>query len=65
MRAPHWSRTAATTRTVATQVPELKVPGSFEFFYTGNVKDSKGNRETYRFLPPPVRTPSRLVSCPR
>ena len=28
----------------------IKVPGGFEFFYTGNVKDSKGNRETYQIL---------------
>lgn len=28
----------------------IKVPGGFEFFYTGNVKDEKGNRETYQIL---------------
>ena len=28
----------------------IKVPGGFEFFYTGNVKDEEGNRETYQIL---------------
>ena len=28
----------------------VKVPGGFEFFYTGNVKNEKGNRETYQIL---------------
>ena len=28
----------------------IRVPGGFEFFYTGNVKDSRNNRETYQIL---------------
>ncbi len=49
----------------------IKVPGGFEFFYTGNVKDEKGNRETYQILATagedakPTRQLPPLISYPQ
>ena len=43
----------------------IKVPGGFEFFYTGNVKDERATAKPTRFSQPLVRTRSRPVSCPR
>ena len=47
----------------------VKVPGGFEFFYTGNVKNEKGNRETYQILATvgdakPTRQLPPLISGP-
>ena len=48
----------------------IRVKGGFEFFYTGNVKDSKNKREAYQILATagkdasPVRQLPPLISGP-